>query len=721
MSTFGYSSGNYLSIPLLRYSKDIIMKSASVFIAILLPIVASAQEEVTDSINSHELNTVVVEADRMYMTVKKVSYSPTRQQRNASANGTMLLQQLAIPQLTVNALAGSVTTNTGEAVSFFIDGVPATDSDVADMNTRDVIRVEVLDYPTDPKFRNSPHVVNYIMHKYEYGGYTKLNTTEMFLSCFSSYNTLNSKMVYKKMTFDARAYYQYTNGAHYGTDEIQHFRLPGYETEAPDGITRISRMDKSKYIAHRPSASFRALYQGNNTQFSSTINWSYQGNRSDRRSGTLLYSPDLFNADTWSTNTPSRKNTVRWSNEFFQQLPNDWALSASFELAFDHTNQTQERSEGDISIRDLTAKENVWGTSSVIEISKEFHEVHNVSADMIAVTYNSDIDYIGSTTSVNHNSQLFLVPGVSYTFSPGNNFYARLGVKAAYYRIKTSGVEESKFQPTANFNINWMPHRCHRFGAMFNYSISSPDGSQTNSVLLQSDLLKWSQGNPNLHPYSSMVSQLSYTWNPSQYINIAPLATWVYSHDYFADTYTLTDDGKGILVKPENCGNYHNIWGSINLSAYAFNRKLVLQARPSVWYHKFTGVFDQSSTGFGATLSATYYFGQFYAGASYSAPETNFNQGDPIKRKERSDFWLMAGWGNSSWTVSAFIINPLRSHWHGNRTMIDTPSYSMNTTTITVNDHRRINLTVAYTFGYGKKVQRGNDLQGVSGSASSIR
>ena len=103
----------------------------------------------------------------------------------------MLLQQLAIPQLTVDALAGKVTMNTGEPVAFFIDGVPATENDVADMNTRDVVRVEILDYLTDPKFRNSAHVVNYIMQNYEYGGYTKLNTTEMFLSCLSSYNRLS--------------------------------------------------------------------------------------------------------------------------------------------------------------------------------------------------------------------------------------------------------------------------------------------------------------------------------------------------------------------------------------------------------------------------------------------------------------------------------------------------------------------------------------------------
>lgn len=692
----------------------------SAFYAIFA-IAAMAQSEATDSIKTQELNEVIVQGDRMYMTVNKVSYSPTKQQRNASANGTMLLQQLAIPQLTVDALAGTVTMSTGEPIAFFIDGVPASENDVADMNTRDVIRVEILDYPTDPKFRNSAHVVNYIMQKYEYGGYTKLSTTEMFLSCFSSYNTLNSKMVYKKMTFDARAYCQYTNSTHNGTNEIQLFRLPGYEDVSPNGIIRTSIWDNSKYIFNRPNASFRALYQGNSTQFSSTLNWSYEGNRADRSSGTLQYTPNLFDADRWRTNCPSRKNNVSWANEFFQELPNDWALSASFQLSFDHINQTQIMSESDITIRNLNAKEDIWRTESEIDISKSFNDKHDVSVECTAVTYESCIDYMGSTLNKNTTSQLLIAPGIAYTFSPSDKLYSRLGMYATYYRSKTSDVEESKFYPTVNFNINWMPTRGHRLGALFYYSINTPSGSQTNAVMLQTDLLKWSQGNPNLRSYHTMSTQLSYTWNPSQYLNISPVATWIYKHNYYTDTYSLTSDGKGILVKPENCGNNHNIWGAINFSTYAFNRKLVIQARPTVSYHKFTDEFEQSYTSLFATLNATYYCGQFYVGASYSTPNTFFNQADPIKRKTRTQYWLMAGWGNSSWTVSAFLINPFRSHWMGDEMMIDTPYYSMNTTTIGVNDHRRINLTVAYTFGYGKKVQHGNDLQETIGSYSSIR
>ncbi len=697
------------------------MKTIAILGALLAPLTIYAQSEPADTIVSHELNEVAIEADRMNMTVDKVSYLPTKQQRNASANGTMLLQQIEIPQLIVNSLTGSVSTNAGEAVSFFIDGVPASEADVADMNTRDVLRVEVLDYPTDPKFRNCAHVVNYVMQKYEYGGYTKFNTTEMFMSGFSTYNTLNSKMVYKKMTFDARAYYQYTRGSHFGADQVQHYRLPGYETVAPDGITRTTRLEDSRYTANRPSTSLRALYQGSNTQLSSTLNWSFEHTPTNRHISSLNCTPPLFAGESSINDTPSRKNSVRWSNEFFQQLPSDWALSASFDLAYDHVNQRQMYYEGNLAIRDLTAKEDIWGTGSEIAVSKQINQMHKLSLSASAITYKSDIHYNGSTTNVNHNSHLLVYPGVSYTFTPDDRIHANLGLAATYYHARTAGETESKLYPTVNFNLNWMPAPRHRLGALCYYTINTPSGSQTNSVLLQTDQLRWTQGNPSLHAYHTLLTQLSYTYNPTSYINLSPIVTWVRKHDYFADNYRITDDGKGILVMPENCGNYDNLWASINLTAYALSRKLVIQARPCISYHRFSGEFNQSHTSLVATLSATYYFGQFYAAASYDLPETRFDQANPVKIKQRSKFWLMAGWGNSSWTVTAFLINPFRSHWRGDVTAIDTPWYTSRTTAINLNNHRRLNLTVAYTFGYGKKVQRGNDITAAQGSASSIR
>ena len=180
-----------------------------------------------------------------------------------------------------------------------------------------------------------------------------------------------------------------------------------------------------------------------------------------------------------------------------------------FQLSFDHVNQTQVKSESDITIRNLTAKEDIWGTESEIDISKSLNDKHDISVECMVNTYESRIDYMGSTLNKNNTSQLLVARGVAYTFSPSGKLFSRLGMYATYYRSKTSGVEESKFYPTVNFNINWMPTRGHRLGAFFNYSIDTPNGSQTNAVLLQTDLLKWSQGNPNLRSYHTMTAQLS--------------------------------------------------------------------------------------------------------------------------------------------------------------------------------------------------------------------
>lgn len=429
---------------------------------------AFAQEQ-ADTLKTHELNEVVVQAELQSMAHNKASYIPTKQQRNASINGIALLQTLAISQLQVNTLTGSVTTNAGNAVAFFIDGVPATASDIADMNTRDVKRVEVLDHPKDPKFRNAEHVVNYIMQRYEWGGYTKLSNTEMFVSCFSSQSTLNSKFVYKKMTFDARASYQYTNSSHQGTEGFQRFTLPAYSS-LPDGtITRTSVLDGAKFIANRPNASFRAMYRGANTQFSSTLEYSFIGDNTNRSHGALSYTPNLFDAQTWETETPAHKNQVKWSNDLFQQLGRGWSLSADFNLAYAHNNQTQIRQEGAMDLTNLLARETLWLTESDIQVSKAFNDSHSFSIESGMFTYNSDIDYRGSVSTNHTTSQILVYPGVTYSFSYGDIVSLRASANASIYHSSTAGIKENKVYPTINFSTSWTPKERHQLDFGIHY------------------------------------------------------------------------------------------------------------------------------------------------------------------------------------------------------------------------------------------------------------
>ena len=77
--------------------------------------------------------------------------------------------------------------------------MPATAQDLEGLRTEDVVRVEVLDYPDDPRFRSMPYVVNFIMQHYEWGGYTKVSADGKTLADDRVSANAYSKFAYKKV------------------------------------------------------------------------------------------------------------------------------------------------------------------------------------------------------------------------------------------------------------------------------------------------------------------------------------------------------------------------------------------------------------------------------------------------------------------------------------------------------------------------------------------
>ena len=101
-------------------------------------------------------------------------------QKNAAQNAVALLSQMSIPQIDVDPVSQAVKTAHGQNVSIFIDYVPATTEDLKGMKTQDVKKVEYYQHPSDARFQGAKYAVNFVMQKYEWGGYTKINANKWF-------------------------------------------------------------------------------------------------------------------------------------------------------------------------------------------------------------------------------------------------------------------------------------------------------------------------------------------------------------------------------------------------------------------------------------------------------------------------------------------------------------------------------------------------------------
>ncbi len=118
--------------------------------------------------------------------------------------------------------------------------------------------------------------------------------------------------------------------------------------------------------------------------------------------------------------------------------------------------------------------------------------------------------------------------------------------------------------------------------------------------------------------------------------------------------------------------------------------------------------------------SVAYYINRFYFQASYQLANKTIQGNLGVWYRDQDFYQLQAGWGNSNWNIRLSAINMLRGDWLAATQTLSSPLYSEAMLQEGTYYHRRINLAVTYTFGYGKKIQRGNEVGEQTGGTSAI-
>lgn len=696
------------------------MKQIITFILMcLVAIAATAQTEQPDSIKTQKLDEVVVVAQMQQTGASSSTYIPTGRQRTSAQNAIDLLRQLAIPQININLVDNAVSTPSGQNVAVYINYMPASAEEIEGILTSDVRRVEYLDFPTDPRFQGNEHVVNFIMQKYEYGGYTKATVSENFLvGKLSSRVSIYSKFAYKRMTYDLYAGASNHDINHSGTSTIGNYSLENADG-TPLYVTRNEILDNSHFKYNQYPVTFRAIYDSDKVQIANTVGFNFDQSPMAETSGSLSYVPKQAEEYSYRRYEPYTSRYLVWSGNYYFILPRNFHLSVSPGINYGHTDNTYryQSSENEDIVND--SKENVWHFRGSATLYKIFTERQNGFFRVYYGSTSNDVSYFGTSPYDNDFLDTYAGAAIGYSFS-NNKWNVSADAALQWEKNKINEQSVSEVYPLVNVSAGFSPSQKHSFRAYFHFGANYPGASEKTPNILQQNELMYYTGNPEIGLSRQVTFNMSYNWMPSNKFSASAFAQYFGEYNLYVPVYKPYKDGAALLRGFETAGDYNRTQIGMSFNYKLLDGNLQLAASPSISFYRMTGLFNIKRSPFTCNASATYYLGNFYFQASYQTRNITVQGNRGVIYKDRDFYQILAGWSRANWNIRLSAMNLFRSDWLCATNTLNTPLYSETQFNDGNNFHRRLNLSVTYTFGYGKKVQRGNEVGEQSGASSAI-
>lgn len=675
----------------------------------------------SDSLSTVEMNEVIVKAQMHRTDATSSTFTPTVKQKSSAQNAIDLLKQLAIPQISINLMDNTVTTPSGQSVAIYINYIPASTEEMEGISTADVRRVEYLDFPADPRFQGNEHVVNFIVQKYEYGGYTKATLNENFLvGKLSSRASVYSKFVYKRMTYDLYAGASNHDINHFGSSITGLYSLKN-EDEQFYQTTRNETLESAHFKYNQYPVSFRAIYDSDNIQIANTIGFNFDQSPLSETKGSLSFIPQRNSDYSYSKNEPSTSRYLIWSGNYYFILPRNFHLSVSPGVNYGHTHYTylyQTSLPGSSSITNRS-KEDVWQFRGSATLFKKIADKQNAFVRAWFGSTTNNVSYSGTSPYDNKFSDMYAGAALGYNFSNDQwNVQADAALQWEKNQINDQSVAE--IYPLLNVSAGFSPSQKHSFRTYFHFGANYPGASEKTPNVLQQNELMYYTGNPNIGLSRQVTFNLSYNWIPTSTFSASAFMQYFGEYNLYVPAYQLYQGGKALLRTFETDGTYNRTQIGMSFNYRLLDGNLQLAASPSVSLYRMTGLFDISKSPFYCNASATYYLGNFYFQVAYQTRSLTVQGNRGVVYKDRDFYQVLAGWSRSNWNIRISGMNLFRNDWLCSTNLLSTPLYSETQLVEGNNFHQRLNLAVTYTFGYGKKVKRGNEVGEQSGAASAI-
>lgn len=677
---------------------------------------AVAQTEVADSVRKQTLGEVVVEASNQRTSSNVSTYIPMARQKNAASDAISLLSQMAIPQIEVDPVGQAVKTASGQNVSVFIDYLPATRQDLQGMRMQDVKRVEYYLHPTDPRFQGAHYAINFVMQKYEWGGYTKL-TADKWFGVNRTEGDVYSKMAYKKMIFDVYADEIYLTNRHGGVHSTETFRFDDLYGKGPQTVQRTSATESSFFRSNAADVAVRAMYNSDKARISNHLSYSLTHTPHDDKVNSLLYSSALFQPSTSSSAESSHNWAITYNGNYYFNFSPKFSLEAEAVYTYGKNKTDSRYSTGEALIITNNASEDVHN----FQLNPRLHWMLNESNSLVfnfATSQNWNfIDYSGDSPSHQKYNVGGYKIGAHYDLDLEKwNIGGEFGWVWERNHISDSRMNNNF--PQANVYATFSPTDKHQFEANWEYGKEVPDASQKSPNMLRQDELMWYQGTPTLTDYSYQSAGLTYTWLPDNRWQLAADGYIYMLGNRCVTIYSPIAPEGTMLRRYVNDGDYRSGMVGISATGRFFGGRLVASLRPQYWMRKTTGAYASTRNELTCRAQATCYLGKFYLSFWYVTRSRYQEEQSGIVERSPAKYQVQVGWSGNGWNIRAGAYNFLRTSWEESKETLTSQYYGFDRKVYSTAQHWRVTMAVSYTIGYGKKVDHFDEVIG-SGTAGS--
>lgn len=672
-------------------------------------------------IHSVILRQIEVNARTQRLINRGVEYIPSSKAKKSATDAISLLLMMNIPLLDITPGNMSVKDYTGKDVAMFIDYKAATEADLQGLRTEDVLRIEVLQYPEDPRFGGQFNVINFIMRKYEWGGYTKLTAKGTTLNIDRGNGILYSKFVNNNWTFDANVTGSITHNDNYNSYNVETFRDISVGERHFDAVTRTTQSG-ANYLkqSNSQSATFRAAYETKDIEVIHSISFNRTATPFERNLLSVNYSQDVFSASSALSEETGQTITPSLRGYYYFAMPKNNTWIASWSFAYGSTRRNSTYQLGSIAPIINNNKETSYAPTLIIQYSKKFS--HNNTFRTSLMTFNTiyHTDYEGSYNGLQEllSSENMLFLEYMQNWESGLSLYSRVG--ASYVIGRLNGVNTLKqWNPRLGLQFNYKINERHSASAEGWWGNNYPTPASSNSAIVQSNELLWLQGNPGLRNTTFITASASYTYIPTNKLSLS--ATGEYygflnktAHDYFS-----LPGYDGLIRKEINSGDFHRYSGYLSATLKLFDNSLSLKASGQIERMVASGIDAQSMNLIAANVQANYYFKNFSFVLYYETPKKNLAPFDyGFRYHYKSTYGILANYAIGDFKVGLQFHNWFNSYRYYSD--FDSNRYSAHGWIWTGSLARSIQFTLSYTFPYGKKVKRNNEISESESAGSAI-